>query len=152
MELLEYMAINPRRHTPYRILPRHKGGGGATPRAVSPLIELELCEKNERVARGETKRLKYKLKVLGQPVTSEVRSDAEKWRKLVIADCFASDGAKEKFQRPACSLRRVEHATMFFECPWIIFRGQKIRKIIFGTYDVIDFDDPLAPSPHFKSY
>ena len=48
-----------------------------TPLAVSPLIELELRGKNERVARRETKRLIYKLKVLGQPVTSEVRSSAE---------------------------------------------------------------------------
>ena len=56
-------------------------GVGTTPLAVSPLIELELRGKNERVARRETKRLIYKLKVLGQPVTSEVRSNAEKCRK-----------------------------------------------------------------------
>ena len=58
-----------------------RGGGGLVrppPLAVSPLIELELRGKNERVARRETKRLIYKLKVLGQPVTSEVRSSAEK--------------------------------------------------------------------------
>ena len=36
----------PRRHRPFRILSRYKeGGGGATPSAVSPLIELELREK-----------------------------------------------------------------------------------------------------------
>ena len=71
--------VNPRRHRPFRILPRHKGGVGTTPPlAVSSLIELELRGKNERVARRETKRLIYKLKVLGQPVTSEVRSSAEK--------------------------------------------------------------------------
>ena len=69
------MPFNPRRHRPFRILPRHKGG--TTPLAVSPLIELEL-RKNERVARRETKRLVYELKVLGQPVISEVRSSAEK--------------------------------------------------------------------------
>ena len=68
--------FNPRRHRPFRILPRHKGG--TTSLAVSPLIGLELCGKNERVARRETKRLIYELKVLGQPVTSEVRSSAEK--------------------------------------------------------------------------
>ena len=92
------------------------GGVGTTPPplAVSPLIELELRGKNERVARRETKRLIYKLKVLGQPVTSEVRSSVEKWRKPVIADNFASDGARAKFQRPACFLRRVEHDTMVF--------------------------------------
>ena len=103
---------------------RGGGGVGTTPLAVSRLIELGLRGKNERVARRETKRLIYKLKALGQPVTSEVRSSAEKWRKPVIADNFASDGARAKFQRPACSLRRVEHVTMVFECPWIIFRGQ----------------------------
>ena len=71
--------LNPRRHRPFRILPRHKGGGGGTtPLAVSPLIDLELRRKNEHVARRETKRLIYKLKVLGQPVTSEVRSSVEK--------------------------------------------------------------------------
>ena len=39
------------------------GGGGwyDPPLAVSPLIELELRGKNERVARRETKRLIYKL-------------------------------------------------------------------------------------------
>ena len=96
--------LNPRRHRPFRILPRHTGGGGGTtPRAVPPLIVLELREKkNERVARRETKRLVYKLKVLVQPVTSEVRSSAKKWPKPVIADSFASDGAKAKFQHPAC--------------------------------------------------
>ena len=79
--ILRRKAINPRRHRPFRILPRHKGGLVRPPLAVSPLIELELRRKNERVARRETKRLIYKLKVLGQPVTSEVRSSAEKWRK-----------------------------------------------------------------------
>ena len=45
-------------------------------------------------------------------MTSEVRSSAEKCRKPVIADNFASDEDRSKFQRPACSLRRVEHVTM----------------------------------------
>ena len=58
-----------------------QGGLVRPPLAVSPLIELELRGKNERVARRETKRLIYKLKVLGQPVTSEVMSSAEKCRK-----------------------------------------------------------------------
>ena len=30
----------------------------------------------------------------------------------MIADNFASDGARSQFKRPACSLRRVEHVTM----------------------------------------
>ena len=42
------------------------------PRAVSPLIELELRGKNECVFRHETKQLVNTLKILGQPVTSEV--------------------------------------------------------------------------------
>ena len=98
-------------------------GGVRPPLAVSPLTELELRGKNERVARRETKRVIYKLKVLGQTVTSEVRSSAEMLRKHVMADNFASDGAKAKFQRPACSLRRVEHVRIVFECPGMIFRG-----------------------------
>ena len=72
------------------------GGGGTIPRAVSPMIESEFREKNERVAGRKwrkTKRLVYELKDLGQPVTSEseVSSSAEKWRKPVIADNI-SDG------------------------------------------------------------
>ena len=72
------LCFNPRRHRPFRILPRHKGGLVRPTLAVSPLIELELRGKNDRGARRETKILIYKLKVLGQPVTSEVRSSAEK--------------------------------------------------------------------------
>ena len=53
-------------------------GGWYDPPYRFALIELELRGKNERVARRETKRLIYKLKVLGQTVTSEVRSSAEK--------------------------------------------------------------------------
>ena len=60
----------------------HGTSGGSwydpPPLAVSPLIELELRGKNERVARHETKKLVYKLKVLGKQMTSEVRSSAEK--------------------------------------------------------------------------
>ena len=138
-------SLNPRRRRPFRILPRHKGVGGTTPLGVSPLIELELCGKNEHVARRETKRLIYKLKVLGQPVTSEVRSSAEKWRKPVIADNFASDGARAKFQRPACSLRLLEHFTMVFECPLLIFRGQKFEKSFSGHMTPLTFDDPVVP-------
>ena len=52
--------------------------GLVRPRAVSPLIELELRGKDERVACRESERIVYKLKVLDHPVTSEVRSSAEK--------------------------------------------------------------------------
>ena len=50
----------------------------------------------------------------GPRVGEPVANTAEKWRKPVIADNFASNGARAKFQRPACFLRRVEHVTMFF--------------------------------------
>ena len=49
-------------------------GVGTTPLAISFLIELERRGKNERVGRDERKRMVPKFKVLGQPVTSEVRS------------------------------------------------------------------------------
>ena len=122
-----------------------------TPFGDSPLIELEPREKNGRVARRETKRLIYKLKVLGQPVTSEVRSSAEKWRKPVIADNFASDGARAKFQRPACSLRRVKYGTTFFKYTWIIFTGQKFEKPFSDHMTSLTFHDPVVPWPNFKS-
>ena len=69
--------FNPRRHRPFRILPRHKGGGGYDPLAVSPLIELELRGKKRACSSPRDEELIYKLKVLGQPVTSEVRSSAK---------------------------------------------------------------------------
>ena len=73
-----FVVFNPRRHWPMAISYPSKAqeSGWYDPRAVSPLIELELREKNELVGRRETKRLVYKLKVLGQPVTSDVRSSA----------------------------------------------------------------------------
>ena len=42
--------------------------------AISPLIELELRDINERVQRVETKRLASLFNVLGHLVTSELRS------------------------------------------------------------------------------
>ena len=49
-------------------------GGDATPPCVWLLSELELRLKNQRVACHESKPLTPEFKVLGQPVTSEVRS------------------------------------------------------------------------------
>ena len=120
------------------------GGLVRPPLAVSPLIELELRGKNERVARRETKRLIYKLEVLGQPVVFKVRSSTERCRKPVIADNFAYVGATAKVQRPACSLRRVEHDTMVADCPWMISRGQKIEKSFSGHMTSLTFDDPVV--------
>ena len=78
-------------------------------------------------------------------MTSEVRSSVDKGRKLVIADNFASDGARAKFQRPACSSRRVEHVSMVFECPRMIFRGKKFQKSFSGHMTSLTFDDPVVP-------
>ena len=78
-------------------------------------------------------------------MTSEVRSSAEKCRKPVIADNFASEGARSKFQRLACSLRRVEHVTLVLRCPWMIFRGQKFEKSFSGHMTSLTFDDPVVP-------
>ena len=58
---------------------RPRGGAGTTPLAVSPLVELARRGKNERVRRYETQRLVPDFKVLGQPVTSEVRSSAPRY-------------------------------------------------------------------------
>ena len=79
------------------------GGGLVRPPCRFAPNWVRAPRKNERVARRETKQLVYKLKALGQPVTTEVRSSVEKWRKHVIVDTFASDGARAKFKRPACS-------------------------------------------------
>ena len=63
----------------------------------------------------------------------------------MIVDNFASDGVRAKFQRPACSLRRVEHVTMVFECPRIIFRGEKFEKSFSGHMTSLTFDDLVVP-------
>ena len=47
------------------------------PPAVRPLMVLQLCGKNERVARNEKKPMVSNFMVLGQPVTSEVRLNTE---------------------------------------------------------------------------
>ena len=63
----------------------------------------------------------------------------------MIADNFASDGARAKFQRPACSLRQVQHVKMVFECPRIIFRGQKFEKSFPVHMTSLTFDDLVVP-------
>ena len=83
--------VNPRRQGHFGHFPRHTWGGGwANLGAVSPLIELELRGKNERVAGHGAKQLVYKLKVLGQSVTDEFRSKTQKCRKHVF-------GGKKRF-------------------------------------------------------
>ena len=67
------------------------GGGGYDPPRVWLLSELELRFKNQRVACHETKPLTPEFKVLGQPVTSEVRSMTQKWPKCKFADNFVSE-------------------------------------------------------------
>ena len=56
--------------------------------------------------------------------------------ETVIADNFASDGARAKLQRPACSFAtsRTRYDVLWcswicgFECEGMIFRGQKYEK------------------------
>ena len=49
------------------------GGGGTTPPRVSPLIELELRDKNQRIGRDERKPKIPKFKGFGHLVTSQVK-------------------------------------------------------------------------------
>ena len=53
-------------------------------------------------------------KVLGQPVTSEVRSMTQKWPKCDFADNFVSEQARAAIQRPERSLRSYEYYAMPF--------------------------------------
>ena len=73
--------LNPRRTYWFSTYAPAEGGGAGTtpPLAVSPLVELARRGKNERVRRYETQRLVPDFKVLGQPVTSEVRSSAPRY-------------------------------------------------------------------------
>ena len=70
------------------------GGGGCDPPRDWLLSELELRFKNQRVACHEMKPLKPEFKILGQPVTSEVRSMTQKWPKCNFADNFVSEQAR----------------------------------------------------------
>ena len=74
------------------------------------------------------------LKVLDQPVNSEVKSMIKNGQILFFADNLASSGAKAKFRQAACSSRQVEHVTMILECQRAIFSG---KKIILRSYEVI---------------
>ena len=67
-----------------------QGGGGYEPLRVWLLSELEFRFKNQRAACHETKPLTPEFKVVGQPVTSEVRSMTKKWD---FADNFVSEQA-----------------------------------------------------------
>ena len=53
------------------------GGSVGHPPAVRLLMVLELRGKNERVARNERKPMVSNFMILGQPVTSEVRSNTQ---------------------------------------------------------------------------
>ena len=55
---------------------------------------------NQRVACHEKKPLTPEFKVLGQPVTSEVRSMTQKWPKCEFADKFVSEQARAAIYRP----------------------------------------------------
>ena len=69
------------------------GTGGRPPR-VWLMSELEFRFKNQSVACHETKLLTLEFKVLGKPVTSEVRSMAQKWPKCDFFDNFVSEQAR----------------------------------------------------------
>ena len=50
-------------------------GGPSDPPAVRPLMDLELCGENERIALNERKPMVFKFKVPFQPMASEVGSN-----------------------------------------------------------------------------
>ena len=59
------------------------------PPAVRPLMELEICEKNERMARNEKKPMLPNFKVLGYWLTCQVSSmtlgkNGENWDLLEL--------------------------------------------------------------------
>ena len=58
------------------------------------IIELNLRNKNQRVAYNETKPMIDKFKVLGQPMTSELRLMTQKSEKCDFADNFISEQAR----------------------------------------------------------
>ena len=58
------------------------------------IIELNLPNKNQRVAYCETKPMIDKLKVLGQPMTSELGLITNKSEKCDFADNFISEQAR----------------------------------------------------------
>ena len=72
--VLPFNHVNPRRHWAFGHPRRHRGGGvGTTPRRVSPLFELELRDKNQRVGRDERKLKIPEFKGFGHLVTSQVK-------------------------------------------------------------------------------
>ena len=78
----------------FAILHGTGGGGGCDPPRDWFLSDLELRFKNQRVACHEKKPLTPEFKVLGQPVTSEVRSMTQEWPKCDIAENFVSEQAR----------------------------------------------------------
>ena len=67
--------FNPRPCAAFYCVERLGERGPSEPPAVRPLMDLELCEKNERVVRSERKPIAHNFKVSGQLMTSEVRSN-----------------------------------------------------------------------------
>ena len=58
------------------------------------IIELELRNKNQRVVYCERKPMIDKFKVIGQPMTSELRLMTQKGKKCDFADNFISEQAR----------------------------------------------------------
>ena len=69
--------VNPRPCAAFYSIQLVGEGGPLDPRAVRPLMVLEFCGKNERVARNERKPVVSNFMALGQRVTSEVRSNTQ---------------------------------------------------------------------------
>ena len=93
--------------------------------------ELEVRLKNQRVACHDTKPLTPDLKVLGQPVTSEVRSMTQKWQKCdfaTITSYLSKLEPRFKDQNVSYGLRNTMRC---LSVPYEPFLGVKIKKKYF---------------------
>ena len=115
--------FNPRRHSPFRHPSRH---AGVRPPLVWLLSGVQLRFKNQRVVCLETKPLTPEFNILGQPVTSEVRSMTQKWPKCEFADNFVSEQARAVIhQKVPYGLRNTMR---YLSAPFGWVFGVKIQK------------------------
>ena len=78
-------------------------GGSVRPQlAVSPLMELEPCGKNEHVRRYKMHRMIPHFKVSGSLVTPEVISSDPKLRVRFLIDNFATNGRRAAILASLC--------------------------------------------------
>ena len=122
---LELGWLNPRRHSPFRQPSRHKGW--YDPPRIWLLSELELRLKNQRIARHETKSLTSEFKVLGQPVTTEVRSMTKKGQNASspITSYLSKVEPRFKDQNVSYGLRNTMQC---LSAPYDRFLGAEIQK------------------------